>query len=71
MEMPPTAWCRGPCPNPNPDPNPDPNPNPHLYQGAIANALASFVGSYPWYFVFNALQVTPCLHTHPHPCRYP
>jgi len=27
-----------------------------LYQGAIANALASFVGSYPWYFVFNALQ---------------
>jgi len=27
-----------------------------LYQGAIANAVASFVGSYPWYFVFNALQ---------------
>ena len=27
-----------------------------LYQGAIANALASFVGSYPWYFVFNFLQ---------------
>merc|ERR1712129_132810 len=27
-----------------------------LYQGALANALASFVGSYPWYFVFNALQ---------------
>jgi hypothetical protein len=29
-----------------------------LYQGALANALASFVGSYPWYFVFNALQET-------------
>jgi len=27
-----------------------------LYQGAIANAVASFVGSYPWYFTFNALQ---------------
>jgi hypothetical protein len=27
-----------------------------LYQGALANALASFVGSYPWYFTFNALQ---------------
>ena len=26
-----------------------------LYQGAIANALASFVGSYPWYFTFNFL----------------
>ena len=25
-----------------------------LYQGAIANAVASFVGSYPWYFTFNA-----------------
>lgn len=24
-----------------------------LYQGAIANALASFVGSYPWFFTFN------------------
>ena len=27
-----------------------------LYQGAIANAVASFVGSYPWYFTFNLLQ---------------
>jgi len=24
-----------------------------LYQGAIANAVASFVGSYPWFFTFN------------------
>jgi len=24
-----------------------------LYQGAIANALASFIGSYPWFFTFN------------------
>lgn len=24
-----------------------------LYQGALANALASFVGSYPWFFTFN------------------
>lgn len=24
-----------------------------LYQGALANALASFVGSYPWFFAFN------------------
>jgi ribosomal protein S5 len=27
-----------------------------LYQGALANALASFVGSYPWYLTFNALN---------------
>ena len=27
-----------------------------LYQGALANALASFVGSYPWYFTFNLLR---------------
>jgi hypothetical protein len=27
-----------------------------LYEGAIANAVASFVGSYPWYFTFNWLQ---------------
>merc|ERR1712106_537363 len=31
-----------------------------LYQGALANALASFVGSYPWYFVFNSLQEINC-----------
>ena len=24
-----------------------------LYQGGLANALASFVGSYPWFFTFN------------------
>ena len=24
-----------------------------LYQGALANALASFMGSYPWFFAFN------------------
>uniref|UniRef100_A0A7S3SXT4 Mitochondrial carrier protein n=1 Tax=Emiliania huxleyi TaxID=2903 RepID=A0A7S3SXT4_EMIHU len=24
-----------------------------LYQGALANAVASFVGSYPWFFAFN------------------
>ena len=23
------------------------------WQGALANALASFVGSYPWFFTFN------------------
>jgi hypothetical protein len=27
-----------------------------LYQGALANAVASFVGSYPWYFTFNLLR---------------
>jgi hypothetical protein len=27
-----------------------------LYNGAVANAVASFVGSYPWYFTFNWLQ---------------
>jgi len=27
-----------------------------LYQGALANALASFVGSYPWFFAYNMLQ---------------
>jgi hypothetical protein len=27
-----------------------------LYQGALANALASFVGSYPWFFTFQILQ---------------
>jgi len=27
-----------------------------LYNGAIGNAVASFVGSYPWYFTFNFLQ---------------
>ncbi|KAL1522738.1 hypothetical protein AB1Y20_017711 [Prymnesium parvum] len=27
-----------------------------LYQGAMANAIASFVGSYPWYFTFNLLR---------------
>lgn len=27
-----------------------------LYQGGIGNAVASFVGSYPWYFTFNILQ---------------
>ena len=27
--------------------------NPAGPQGAIANALASFVGSYPWFFAFN------------------
>lgn len=27
-----------------------------LYQGAFGNAFASFIGSYPWYFTFNALQ---------------
>ena len=27
-----------------------------LYQGAMANALASFVGSYPWFFTFNLLN---------------
>ena len=27
-----------------------------LYNGALANAVASFVGSYPWYFTFNLLQ---------------
>ena len=24
-----------------------------LYQGGLANAVASFVGSYPWFFTFN------------------
>ena len=57
-----------PYPNPPPDPNPNPNPTLTstltrakiknegpmvLYQGALANALASFVGSYPWFFTFN------------------
>ena len=27
-----------------------------LYQGGLANALASFVGSYPWFFTFNFLD---------------
>lgn len=27
-----------------------------LFQGALANALASFVGSYPWFFTFNFLM---------------
>merc|ERR550514_2105163 len=27
-----------------------------LYNGAMGNAVASFVGSYPWYFTFNYLQ---------------
>ena len=27
-----------------------------LFQGALANAAASFVGNYPWYLVFNSLN---------------
>ena len=27
-----------------------------LFQGALGNALASFVGNYPWYLTFNFLQ---------------
>ena len=27
-----------------------------LYQGALANAAASFVGNYPWYLTFNSLN---------------
>lgn len=27
-----------------------------LFQGALANAAASFVGNYPWYLTFNALN---------------
>mmetsp|Transcript_43006 Transcript_43006/g.71476 ORF Transcript_43006/g.71476 Transcript_43006/m.71476 type:complete len:419 (+) Transcript_43006:79-1335(+) len=27
-----------------------------LYQGALANAAASFIGNYPWYLTFNALN---------------
>lgn len=27
-----------------------------LYQGALANALASFAGNYPWYLTFNSLN---------------
>jgi len=31
-----------------------------LYQGALANAVASFVGSYPWFFAFNlAMRYLP------------
>jgi hypothetical protein len=31
-----------------------------LYQGALANAAASFVGSYPWFFTFNlAMKMLP------------
>ena len=29
---------------------------PVLFQGALANALASFVGNYPWYLTFNTLD---------------
>jgi len=29
---------------------------PVLYYGALANAVASFVGSYPWFFTFNLLN---------------
>jgi hypothetical protein len=29
---------------------------PTLYQGALANAAASFVGNYPWYLTFNTLD---------------
>ena len=29
---------------------------PVLFQGALGNALASFVGNYPWYLTFNFLQ---------------
>ena len=29
---------------------------PVLFQGALANALASFVGNYPWYLTFNSLD---------------
>lgn len=31
---------------------------PVLFQGALANALASFVGNYPWYLTFNTLDET-------------
>ena len=35
-----------------------------LYQGALANALASFVGSYPWFFSFNlAMRYLPAAPT--------
>jgi hypothetical protein len=27
-----------------------------LYQGALANAVASFVGSYPWFYTFNLMM---------------
>jgi hypothetical protein len=27
-----------------------------LYQGALANAFASFIGNYPWYLTFNTLN---------------
>ena len=27
-----------------------------LYQGALANAVASFAGNYPWYLTFNSLN---------------
>ena len=31
-----------------------------VWQGALANALASFVGSYPWFFTFNlAMRLLP------------
>ena len=29
---------------------------PVLFQGALANAFASFVGNYPWYLTFNSLD---------------
>lgn len=29
-----------------------------LFQGALANAFASFVGNYPWYLTFNTLDET-------------
>merc|ERR1712039_222321 len=27
-----------------------------LFEGALANALASFVGSYPWFLAYNSLN---------------
>ena len=38
-----------------------------LYQGAIANAVASFVGSYPWYFTFNACAAAAAAAAPPTP----
>ena len=29
---------------------------PVLFQGALANAFATFVGNYPWYLTFNSLD---------------
>jgi hypothetical protein len=32
-----------------------------LYQGAIANALSSFVGHYPWFYTYNVLSKSEVL----------